>query len=217
MAIVAGGCPFCIYMKTYVIKNKRTGLLKIGRSKNPKQRIYQIDQIRGDCELIIEIDKDCESLLHHLFYKSHVSGEWFLLSDKDLIDIEGYKNGNSNFTIPFNLGGITFEIIKSNYFIELKPLRNIMNDDFIFIGNNLGTSLNTTSIQEFIYELSKKYGQVVSNKIGNRNTWVHILLFLEMAKTVNAKIKIEIYEMLMGLGNPEVHELVKKVISIKSF
>lgn len=199
-------------MKTYVIKNKRTGLFKIGRSKNPQQRLLQIDQIKGDCELIITIDRDCESLLHNCFYKSHISGEWFLLSEEDLIDIENYKNGIFDFTIPFILGGIRFDIIKSSHLIELKPLRDIMNDDFFFISNSFGTSLNNVNVKEFTMELSKKYGQVISNKIGNKNTWVHILLFLEIAKTINAKIKIEIYEMLMGLGNLKVHELVKQAI-----
>lgn len=199
-------------MKTYIIKNNRTGLFKIGRSRNPILRLKQIDQVKGDCELVLEIDHDCESLLHNCFYKCHISGEWFLLSNNDIIQINNYKNGLLSFTVPFYLLGVKFNIIKENKLIELKPLQKISRWGLYSTQYNYSALLNSDSMKEFINELTKKYGQIVSNNIGTKTTWVHILLFLEIVKNINPKLKIEIYEMLIGLKEPLVYDLIKEAV-----
>ena len=51
---------------------------------------------------------------------------------------------------------------------------------------------------EFIKELEYKYGKVVKKSGKGRNacTWLHPLLFIDMALAVNPKLKIEVYEWL---------------------
>ena len=80
----------------YIIKNKSTGLYKIGKSTNLKQRIKTISMHSG-----VEIDIICaayvetfntdysevENLLHRFFKPKRVVGEWFTLSKEDILGI----------------------------------------------------------------------------------------------------------------------------------
>lgn len=51
--------------------------------------------------------------------------------------------------------------------------------------------------KEFMGELEKTYGKVkVSGRGRGSHTWVHPLLFLDMALAINPKLKIEVYEWL---------------------
>lgn len=62
---------------------------------------------------------------------------------------------------------------------------------------NLSQYLNSKSFIEFKNELEKKYGDVISSSRGrNSNTWVHPLLFIDIALAINPKLKIEVYEWL---------------------
>lgn len=62
---------------------------------------------------------------------------------------------------------------------------------------NLSQYIKSKSTVEFVQELTKKYGVVVSNGRGrNSNTWVHPLLFIDIALAINVKLKIEVYEWL---------------------
>ena len=50
---------------------------------------------------------------------------------------------------------------------------------------------------EFIGELEKKYGSVITFGRGRSSTtWVHPLLFIDIALAINVKLKIEVYEWL---------------------
>jgi hypothetical protein len=50
---------------------------------------------------------------------------------------------------------------------------------------------------EFIAELEEKYGNVLIKSRGrNAQTWVHPLLFIDMALAISPKLKIEVYEWL---------------------
>ncbi len=53
------------------------------------------------------------------------------------------------------------------------------------------------STKEFIAELEKHYGKIkVSGRGRGKHTWVHPLLFLDMALSINPRLKIEVYEWL---------------------
>lgn len=56
--------------------------------------------------------------------------------------------------------------------------------------------LKSKSTVEFIKELEKKYEQkvLISSKGRNGSTWVHPLLFIDIALAINPKLKIEVYE-----------------------
>ena len=62
---------------------------------------------------------------------------------------------------------------------------------------NLSQYLKSSSFTEFKNELEKKYGNVVSSSRGAKsNTWVHPLLFIDIALAINPKLKVEVYEWL---------------------
>ena len=57
--------------------------------------------------------------------------------------------------------------------------------------------LRLKSTKEFILELKKKYGKVkISGRGRGKHTWVHPLLFIDMALAISPKLKIEVYEWL---------------------
>ena len=62
---------------------------------------------------------------------------------------------------------------------------------------NLSQYLKTASFSEFKSEMEKKYGNVLSITRGaGGGTWVHPLLFIDIALAINPKLKIEVYEWL---------------------
>ena len=70
--------------KTYLAASKfDNGLYKIGRSKNPIARAYQLK-----AELVHVIDADIEKYLHEQYHHKRVEGEYFLLSEQDVADIK---------------------------------------------------------------------------------------------------------------------------------
>jgi hypothetical protein len=51
--------------------------------------------------------------------------------------------------------------------------------------------------QEFIHELEQKFGAVkIASRGRGTHTWVHPLLFIDMALAISPKLKIEVYEWL---------------------
>lgn len=62
---------------------------------------------------------------------------------------------------------------------------------------NLSQYLKSKSFVEFKNEIEKKYDKSISIGRGrNSNTWVHPLLFIDIALAINPKLKIEVYEWL---------------------
>jgi len=62
---------------------------------------------------------------------------------------------------------------------------------------NLSQYLKGVKTLEFINELEIKYGKSFINGRGrNAHTWVHPLLFIDVALSLNPKLKIEVYEWL---------------------
>lgn len=62
---------------------------------------------------------------------------------------------------------------------------------------NFSAFLNNSKTKEFIEELNNKYDIVIS-KGRNRSskTWVHPLLFIDIALAINPKLKVEVYQWL---------------------
>lgn len=62
---------------------------------------------------------------------------------------------------------------------------------------NLKNWLYTKSSKEFIGSLEGKYGKVKRNSRGkNSHTWVHPLLFIDIALAISPTLRIEVYEWL---------------------
>jgi len=68
--------------KTYLIHNKTTGLVKIGKAIDVQARIKELEYACGTgLAILIIIDKDIERQLHLKFQQHRVKGEWFKFSD----------------------------------------------------------------------------------------------------------------------------------------
>jgi hypothetical protein len=62
---------------------------------------------------------------------------------------------------------------------------------------NLSQYLTSKSLTEFKAELELKYKNVIVSSRGrNSNTWVHPLIFIDIALAINPKLKVEVYEWL---------------------
>lgn len=59
---------------------------------------------------------------------------------------------------------------------------------------NLSLYLNTKGAREFIDELENKYGNcIIKGRGRSSNTWVHPLLFIDLALSINPRLKVEVY------------------------
>jgi len=62
---------------------------------------------------------------------------------------------------------------------------------------NLAMWLKGKGTAEFVQELNNKYGKAITTGRGKfAGTWVHPLLFIDLALAINPKLKIEVYEWL---------------------
>ena len=73
--------------KTYVMKDSNTGFFKIGKSVNPSFREKTLQSEKPTITKIFEFPSDVELSLHKKYSDKRVRGEWFALTDDDLIDI----------------------------------------------------------------------------------------------------------------------------------
>jgi len=87
---------------------------------------------------------------------------------------------------------------KSEFFsaTDLVKAGNKFRKDIGLTPFNLSAYLNNKTTLEFIEELDKKYNSksliIVRGK--NAETWVHPLLFIDIALAINPKLKVEVYE-----------------------
>lgn len=62
---------------------------------------------------------------------------------------------------------------------------------------NMQAWFKNENTKEFIQELEEKYGTVkISGRGRGKHTWIHPLLFIDMALAISPKLKIEVYEWL---------------------
>jgi len=70
----------------YLIRNKRNGHVKIGRSTNPRVRERTLQAEESDLEMLFHFPggKVTEKGLHERFSEKRVRGEWFALDASDI-------------------------------------------------------------------------------------------------------------------------------------
>ena len=75
-------------VKTYLIYDKMSNRYKIGRSNNVEQRLRQLSDDNNRLMLFSFCNGNIECKLHKRFYLKKLNGEWFNLSDKDVMYIK---------------------------------------------------------------------------------------------------------------------------------
>ncbi len=82
---------------TYLMVNDETGLIKIGRSNNPKYREKTLQSQEPTVHIIAcwETPKSIETDLHKLYSHKRVRGEWFRLNMTDLKKLEQFMKQHS--------------------------------------------------------------------------------------------------------------------------
>lgn len=88
---------------------------------------------------------------------------------------------------------------KSGFFnaTDLVKIGNKWRDSRSLPNFNFSAFLNNAKTKEFIEELHNKYNIVIDRGRGkNSKTWVHPLLFIDIALAINPKLKVEVYEWL---------------------
>ena len=61
---------------------------------------------------------------------------------------------------------------------------------------NFSSWLKTKQTQEFMQELEERFGTAIVMGRGRNHTWMHPLLFIDLALAISPKLKIEVYEWL---------------------
>lgn len=80
---------------------------------------------------------------------------------------------------------------------QLVRIGNKWRRDNGFSDFNMSLFLQGKGTKEFMEELDSKYGKCIEMGRGrNSQTWVHPLLFIDMALAISPKLKIEVYEWL---------------------
>lgn len=82
----------------YTMRCERTGLVKIGRSKNPKVRESTLQSEKPDLVMLKAWpgSQADEQFLHNRFKERRRRGEWFELVASDLQQIEAYMIGRNS-------------------------------------------------------------------------------------------------------------------------
>lgn len=73
--------------QTYLMIDEASGLIKIGRSRDPQFREHTLGAQIPRIKLIAVCADDVESVLHEKYKSKRVRGEWFNLSDRDVNSI----------------------------------------------------------------------------------------------------------------------------------
>ena len=80
---------------------------------------------------------------------------------------------------------------------DLKSLADNWRRDNSLGEFNMTVYLRSKSTKEFVSELEDKYGEVIVKGRGrNSLTWVHPMLFIDIALAINPKLRVEVYEWL---------------------
>lgn len=67
--------------KTYLMKNSRNGMYKIGKSINPSRREKTLQSEEPMIKMVKTWDYDIENTLHKKYSKQRIRGEWFKLNN----------------------------------------------------------------------------------------------------------------------------------------
>jgi hypothetical protein len=77
-------------MVTYIIKDKSSGLYKIGKTVNFKRRFQTLSTSNINLQQILIIFGDEEKYLHQIYSNKHIKLEWYNLNQRDIDDIKEY-------------------------------------------------------------------------------------------------------------------------------
>jgi len=89
---------------------------------------------------------------------------------------------------------------KTEFFSATDLVRagNLFRNNKNIIPFNFSAFLKNKNTKIFIDSLNKKYGNsIIKGRGRNSNTWVHPLLFIDIALAINPGLKIEVYEWIM--------------------
>jgi len=75
------------FFNTYLMKDSHTGYIKIGKAMNPNKREKSLKCGNPTIKLIAVCNQNIETKLHQRFKDKRVSGEWFNLSNNDILDL----------------------------------------------------------------------------------------------------------------------------------
>lgn len=184
--------------------------VKIGTSENVEKRLAGLQTSSPyelDLEGTIPGERRLEQRIHFENRSKNSQGEWFKLTKDEVKDIiskhaESFEKEKESHDV----------ITELNKFIEMPNAEMFSATDLVKAGRmecfssigrlfSLSAWLNTESTQEFIAELEKEFGKTVVKSQNGSHTWVHPLLFIDLALALSAaispKLKIEVYEWLL--------------------
>lgn len=74
-------------INTYIIKDSSSGLFKIGKSRNPIERLKTLSIGNPNLSIIGVCNKNVELLIHKEYDSVRVDGEWFRMDNNDICHI----------------------------------------------------------------------------------------------------------------------------------
>jgi hypothetical protein len=74
-------------INTYIIKDSSSGLFKIGKSRNPIERLKTLSIGNPNLSIIGVCNKNVELLIHKEYDSVRVGGEWFRMDNNDICHI----------------------------------------------------------------------------------------------------------------------------------
>ena len=77
-------------MLTYIIRDKSSGLYKIGKTCNFKSRFQTLSTSNINLQQILIIFGDEEKYLHQIYSNKHIKLEWYNLNQSDINDVKEY-------------------------------------------------------------------------------------------------------------------------------
>lgn len=97
-------------MTVYFIRQKATDFIKIGKTiRNPKRRLQAFQTANPvELELIAVAKQQSEDFYHHEFQDRHMRGEWYSISERDLI-----VRDDLIFMPPLHMARILWEMAES--------------------------------------------------------------------------------------------------------
>ncbi len=158
----------------YFILNKEVNHIKIGYSKNPKQRLKTLQTSSSHkLELIYSIEGDItiERFLHKQFKNSHIYNEWFYYDDKIIDFIEFIKlNETKNYIVRyFDICNYSIETLKEvtkvyfhyySYFLNSNKLIETLND---FNNTVIDTNIKKYELINFIFNQKIDYNRFITD------------------------------------------------------
>ena len=85
--------------KTYLMRDNRNGYHKIGYSKEPFNREKTLQSENPDTQLLFFCNSFIETELHNTFKTFRIRGEWFNLTDDQVLEVYNRMKNENGFTV----------------------------------------------------------------------------------------------------------------------